>query len=62
MWLMSTSFVTILFESAKPSVLKLPMSRVMSSMRRELSSLEYRFSHSTQAALYTHARQNQLRM
>ena len=32
----------------------------LSSMRRELSSLEYSVSHSTQAAPYTHARQNRL--
>ena len=30
----------------------------MSSMWRELSSLEYSVSHSTQGAPYTHARQN----
>ena len=33
---------------------------IMSSMRRELSSLECNVSHSTRAALYTHARQNRL--
>ena len=41
-----------------PTDIKGVLSRL--SMRRELSSLEYSISHSTQTAPYTHARRNWL--